>query len=84
MGSYKKIGLSHEMGLIDIPPLHSPQIATLTLLHSERSKLHKVLAILSAIRLKMPCFSVREETGHLLDEHSIQVYIPIKPCTHLP
>ena len=24
MGSYKKIGLSHEMGLIDTPPLPSP------------------------------------------------------------
>ena len=39
MGSYKKIGLSHEMGLIDTPPLAQiPVIHTAVLLSPKKKK----------------------------------------------
>ena len=48
MGSYKKIGLSHEMGLIDTPPLlvllpqFTPNIGTLSALNFNVGKFDQV------------------------------------------
>ena len=88
MGSYKKIGLSHEIGVIDTPPFGvaisvCPHFcyAPVTIVGGIKicPCLSVCLSVCPSVRLSVRCHAIRYRVGVINSSHSFQ-WIFLKPC----